>query len=252
MSLNIYILTLFKEFFQTPIENSLIKKAVDLEKLNISFVNIRDFAKDNYGTVDDEVYGGGPGMLLKTEPAFKAFESIEKKLNNNTLKIYMSPKGRVLDQKLCEELLRYDNIVILSARYEGIDQRIIDEKIDLELSVGDYILPDGESATLILLGCISRLLDGVVGKKDSITDDSITIGRLEAPHYTRPEKFNNLEVPKILLSGNHKEIEKWRTKKSLELTYLRRPDLLLRNKLSNVEKNLLKEIYVESIKKRKN
>ena len=248
MCQSIYIITLFKEYYISPFENSILKKAISLKKINIDFINLRDYAIDNYGSVDDEIYGGGPGMLMRPEPAEKAINEAEKKFDKGkSIKIYMSPKGKKLDQRLCEKFSKYKNILILSGRYEGIDQRIIDKNIDLELSVGDYILPDGDSATLIFLECLARLKEGIVGKMESVEDDSHTTRRLESPHYTRPRKFNNLDVPKILLSGNHQEIKKWRLMKSLEETYEKRPDLLMKNTLNIEEKKLLKLIFEKTV-----
>jgi len=248
MCQNIYILTLFKEYFNSPFENSILKKAISFNKMNIKFINLREYAIDNYGSVDDEIYGGGPGMLLRPEPAESAINNTIKQFTQGkSINIYMSPKGEKLNQKLCEKLYKYKNLLILTGRYEGIDQRIIDKHIDLELSIGDYILPDGESASLILLECLARLHEGIVGKMDSVVDDTFTTGKLEAPHYTRPNNYKGTIVPKILLSGNHEEIRKWRLVKSLEITYNKRPDLLIKNPLNKEEKKMLKLIFKKSI-----
>ncbi len=236
--MKINILTLFPDIFYGFVNESIIKRAIERNLLEINVINIRDFALDKHKTADDTPFGGGAGMVLKAEPIFRALESLGGKI------IYTSPQGKTLTQKLSNKLSKEKEITIIAGHYEGIDERVIDKKIDLEISIGDYVLTGGELPAMVIVDSIARLLPGVI-KQESYEQDSFYNGLLDHPHYTRPAEFDGLEVPKILLSGHHKNIEIWRRKESLKRTYLRRPDLLKNKKFSKEEELLFKEILDE-------
>ena len=215
------VLTLFPEMFSS-LEQSIIGRAVENEQISINLVNIRDFSTDKHKKVDDTPYGGGAGMVMMPDVVYRAYES----LNNKTAKvIYMSPKGKNLNQEKVEELSKENHLIILCGHYEGIDQRVLDKIVDEEISIGDYVLTGGEIPAMVLIDSVSRYVKGVL-KEDSIKEESFSNGLLEYPQYTRPEIFQGERVPEVLLSGNHQEIDKWRKEKSLEITKKNRPDLL--------------------------
>ncbi len=215
------VLTLFPEMFSS-LEQSIIGRAVENEQISINLVNIRDFSTDKHKKVDDTPYGGGAGMVMMPDVVYRAYES----LNNKTAKvIYMSPKGKTLNQEKVEELSKENHLIILCGHYEGIDQRVLDKIVDEEISIGDYVLTGGEIPAMVLIDSVSRYVKGVL-KEESIKEESFSNGLLEYPQYTRPEIFQGEKVPEILLSGNHQEIDKWRKEKSLEITKKNRPDLL--------------------------
>lgn len=217
------ILTLFPEYFDSPLKISLLSKAIGSGKLEVSLHNIRDRAVDRHGTVDELPYGGGAGMVMRPEPIVAALEAIPKL--EKYRRIYLSPRGEPLKQNRISSYLQLDQIILLCGRYEGIDQRVIDHFIDEELSIGDYVLSGGEVAALVFIEALSRLMPGFLGKEESLREESFS-PLLEYPQYTRPEEFRGLKVPQILLSGDHKKIREWREKASLEITQRRRPDLL--------------------------
>ncbi len=221
--MRIDVLTLFPEMF-APIKESILKRATESEKLEINVLNIRDFSKDKHKKCDDYTFGGGPGMLMMPQPIYDAMTSIEG--YREAYKIYLSPKGKIFNQTMAKELSNYNHLILLCGHYEGVDQRIIDLLIDEEISVGDYILTGGELPAMILVDSISRLIPGVLGGEESAEIESFSDGFLEYPQYTKPREFMGLEVPEVLLSGNHKRIDEWRKQKSLELTREKRPDLI--------------------------
>ncbi len=221
--MKIDVLTLFPEMFDSPLSASLLKKAIDNYILEISFTNIRDFSTNKHHKVDDYPYGGGKGLVIKPEPVVLAYESIEKKLNSKT--IFLSPGGKVLNQEKLEELSKFDHLILLCGHYEGIDQRAIDLVVDEEISIGDYILTGGEIPALVLIDGVSRYLEGVVGSKESVMEDSLSNGLLKHPQYTNPRNFRDKEVPEILLNGHHKNIKEWRKEQSYIRTRINRPDL---------------------------
>ncbi|MBV1816572.1 tRNA (guanosine(37)-N1)-methyltransferase TrmD [Anaerosalibacter bizertensis] len=240
--MKIDILTLFPEIFHTIFNWSIIGRAVEKELVRLNCINIRDFSEDKHKRVDDYPFGGGPGMVMKPEPIAKAIESVKE---SESKVIYLSPKGKVYNQKMANKLAREKHLILLSGHYEGIDNRIVEHYIDEEISIGDYVLTGGEIPSLVLLDSIIRLIPGVLGSEDSFIEDSHYNGLLEHPQYTRPRDFNGYMVPSVLLSGNHKEIEKWRLYESLKITYLNRRDLLKKKDLTDEEKDMLKEIYKE-------
>lgn len=222
--MTIDLITLFPEMLEGPLNASMLKRAREQGSVKIQIHDLREFATDKHRTVDDRPFGGGPGMVLKCEPLVRAIEAVkQQEKDRKTKTIYMTPEGRRLDQKLVRELAREERLILVSGHYEGIDERVREGWIDEEVSIGDYILTNGAIASVIVMDAIVRLQEGVLGNEESARNDSFgEDGLLEGPHYTRPEEFRGLKVPKILLSGNHAEIEKWRKQKALERTEIRR------------------------------
>ena len=215
------VLTLFPEMFGI-LNQSIIGKAIEKELIDINLINIRDFSKDKHKKVDDTPYGGGAGMVMKPDVVYDAYKSIE---DRNAKVIYMSPQGKTLNQKKVEELAKESHLIILCGHYEGIDQRVLDKIVDEEISIGDYVLTGGEIPAMVLIDSVSRYVKGVLNE-ESIQEESFSNGLLEYPQYTRPEIFEGVKVPEILLSGHHENIEKWRKEKSIEITKKKRPEIL--------------------------
>ena len=215
------ILTLFPEMF-APLKESIIKRAVEDEKVEINIINIRDFALPPHFKCDDEPFGGGAGMVMLCEPLFKAIESVKKE---DSKVFYMSPRGRVFNQKIAREMSTLNHIILLCGHYEGIDQRVIDYFNIQELSIGDYVLTGGELPAMVISDSIIRLIPGVI-RAESTQEESFSTNLLEYNQYTRPAEFRGMKVPEILLSGHHKKIEEFRQQQSLEITQKNRPDLL--------------------------
>jgi tRNA (guanine37-N1)-methyltransferase len=220
--LRIDLLTLFPEMFTGPMDVSIIQRARKNGLLDLRVHNLRDYTHDNYKTVDDRPFGGGPGMVLKPEPIFEAVEALA---GEKTRVILMSPSGRLFDQSAAQELARQENLLLICGAYEGVDERVSQELADDELSIGDYVLTNGSLAAMVLIDAVTRLLPGALGDDQSSLDESFSQGLLEYPHYTRPAEFRTLKVPPVLLSGNHAEIEKWRREQAVLRTQARRPDL---------------------------
>ncbi len=225
------IISLFPDFFNSPLSESLISKAIEKKIIQVNLHNLRDFAEGTHSQVDDEPYGGGAGMVLKPDVLAKATEKVK---GRKSFVILTDPSGQKFDQELAKELSKKESLVLIAGRYEGVDQRFKDRHVNMEVSIGDYVLNGGEVACLVILETIARLLPGVIGKEASLDFESFTkiltnSGEqrlLEYPQYTRPAQFEGEEVPKVLTSGNHREIEKWRLQKALEKTKQLRPDLL--------------------------
>ena len=215
------VLTLFPEMFGI-LNQSIIGKAIEKELIDINLINIRDFSKDKHKKVDDTPYGGGAGMVIRPDVVYDAYKSIE---DRNAKVIYMSPQGKTLNQKKVEELAKEGHLIILCGHYEGIDQRVLDKIVDEEISIGDYVLTGGEIPAMVLIDSVSRYVKGVLNE-ESIQEESFSNGLLEYPQYTRPETFEGVKVPEILLSGHHENIEKWRKEKSIEITKKKRPEIL--------------------------
>ncbi len=225
MSLRIDILTLFVEMFDGFLSTSIVGRSIDRGLVEVHRTNIRDFATDNYGTVDDAPYGGGVGMVLIPQPIFDAVEHVRSDAEPGGKVILLTPQGQQLNQKLVASLGSEERLILLSGHYEGFDERIRENLVDMEISVGDYILSGGEVAVMVLIDAMVRLLPGALGKDESVQDESFSAGLLEYPQYTRPQVFREMEVPEVLLSGNHAKIDAWRKEKAIERTKLRRPDL---------------------------
>lgn len=215
------VLTLFPEMFDC-LKQSVIGRAVEKELIDINLINIRDFSNDKHKKVDDTPYGGGAGMVMMPDVVYRAFQSVK---TEDAKVIYMSPQGKKLEQKKVEDLSKQKHLIILCGHYEGIDQRVLDKIVDEEISIGDYVLTGGEIPAMVLIDSVSRYVKGVL-KDESILEESFSNGLLEYPQFTRPEIFEGEKVPEILLSGHHENIEKWRKEKSLEITKIKRPDLL--------------------------
>ncbi len=224
--MNFYVLTLFPEMIKDGLNHSIISRAVENDLISLKAIDIRDYTPSKHKKVDDYPYGGGAGLVMQAEPIYNAFMSFKDQLSENTKVVYMSPKGRVFNQKIANELSKEKDLVILCGHYEGVDQRIIDEIVTDEISIGDYILTGGELSAMVVIDSVSRLLPEVLGKEESFMDESFSNGLLEYPQYTRPQNFLGREVPQVLLSGNHGKIKEWRLQQSLEITKERRPDIL--------------------------
>ena len=230
------VLTLFPEMFD-PLNESIIGRAKEKGLININLINIRDFSKNKHKKVDDTPYGGGAGMVMMPDVVYDAYKSLNPK---DAKVIYMSPQGQKLNQKKVVELSKEKHIILLCGHYEGIDQRVIDEIVDEEISIGDYVLTGGELPAMIVIDSVSRYIEGVL-RDDSTKEESFSEGLLEYPQYTRPEVFNGKQVPEVLLSGHHENIDKWRREQSLKNTKKKRPDLLENIELSEKDKRILEK-----------
>ena len=218
------VLTLFPEMFDA-VKTSIVGRAMNNNLIELNLINFREFSTDKQKHVDDCPYGGGAGMVIKPEPVYDAYKSIVKDLDYKPMVIYMSPQGKVLTQQIARDLSKENHLILLCGHYEGIDQRVLDEIVDEEISIGDYVLTGGELPAMVLIDSVSRNVEGVI-KAESVEDESFSDGYLEYPHYTRPEVFLGRKVPDILLSGHHANIEKWRREQSIEITKRKRPDLI--------------------------
>jgi len=224
------ILTLFPEICRAPLNESMMKRAQENKIIDLRIHNLRDWTTDKHHIVDDAPFGGGQGMVMKPEPIFAAVEELrnrESRIENRESKIIlMSPAGRRFDQQTATQLSQESHLIIICGHYEGIDHRVVEQLVDLEVSIGDYVLTNGAIAAVVLVDAIVRLVPGVLGHEQSAAEDSFSGGLLEAPHYTRPAEFRGWKVPEILLSGNHAEIAAWRQEQAMKRTQKNRPDLL--------------------------
>ena len=237
------ILTLFTGMFSSPLNESLLKRAQAKELIEVKVHNIRDFSSDKHHTADDYPYGGGMGMVMKPELIIRGIEKLRSPVEGLKV-ILMTPQGEKFDQGFALMLSRVSHLIIVCGRYEGTDERVR-EYVDEEISIGDYVLSGGELAAMVLLDAVTRLIPGVLGNPGSADDESFSTGLLEYPQYTRPREYRGLEVPEVLLSGNHEKINRWRRTQSLKRTLERRPDLLERVELSDQDQSLLSEIREE-------
>ncbi|MBQ7789307.1 MAG: tRNA (guanosine(37)-N1)-methyltransferase TrmD [Clostridia bacterium] len=220
------ILTIFPEMVNAVLDSSIIGRARQNGYIEVNTHDIREYTQNKHRKTDDTPYGGGKGMLMSTQPICDCYDAVTKSLpNGRTKTIYASPRGRIFNHEVAKELAEYDNIIILCGHYEGIDERVIEEIVDEEISIGDYVLTGGEIPACIIVDAVSRLKDGVLSDKECYEKESVASGLLEYPQYTRPRVFRGKEVPEVLLSGHHENIEKWRLERSLEITKQRRPDL---------------------------
>jgi tRNA (guanine37-N1)-methyltransferase len=240
--MNFDVITLFPEMF-AALNYGVVGRAINNDLVKMRLINPRDYSADKNRRVDERPYGGGPGMVMMVEPLSVAIK--EAKRNNHLAKtILLTPQGKLLDQNAVKSLIGSQHLILVVGRYEGVDERLL-ENIDEELSIGDYVLSGGELAAMVLIDTIVRLLPNVLGDENSAIQDSFMDGLLDCPHYTRPENFNGQNVPNVLLSGDHKEIAKWRLQQKLGRTFLRRPDLLKKRKLTVAEQSLLTEFLVD-------
>lgn len=242
------VITLFPETFVAITEYGITARAFENKVYDLQCWNPREFTTDNHKTVDDRPYGGGPGMVMLVEPLEKTIAAVKEKQARQGVTskvIHLSPSGAGLTHKKVMELSQEEGLVLLTSRYEGVDQRLLDTCVDEEISIGDYVLSGGELPAMVLLDAIIRQLPGVLGDAASAVEDSFVNGLLDCTHYTRPEVYKAIEVPEVLLSGNHEKIRQWRLKQSLALTRAKRPDLLAARSLTKEEARLLKEIEQE-------
>ena len=209
------ILSVFPEMFESPLNHSILKRAQEKGMAEIHLHNIRDYAEDKHRMTDDAPYGGGGGMVMKVEPIDRALASIVPS-RDNALVVLLTPQGETFNQKIAEEMSRYFRIVLVCGHYEGVDERVRDHLVDREISIGDFVLTGGELSAMVVVDAVTRLIPGVLGNYDSASYDSFSTGLLEYPHYTRPGSYRDWQVPEVLLSGNHREIESWRRKESLK------------------------------------
>lgn len=229
--MQIDILTLFPQMFQSPFSSSILKRAIEQRLTTINIYNIRDYAHDKHHIVDDYVYGGGSGMVLKPEPIFEAVESIKSEMSlkqgaSSLPIILLTPQGRPFSQQIARELSKCSHLILICGHYEGVDERVREYLATDEISIGDYVLSGGELAAMVIVDATVRLLPGVLGSEDSLLDDSYATGLLEHPQYTRPPVYRGWSVPEVLLSGNHAQITKWRREQAILRTLNRRPELL--------------------------
>lgn len=233
------IATLFVEMCERVLDESIIGRARRAGKLEVHCHNIRDYTQDKHKRVDDTPYGGGKGMLMQAEPIYQCYQAVCQQLPQKPHVIYLSPKGSVLNQEKVKELKEYSNLFLLCGHYEGVDQRVLDEIVDEEISIGDYVLTGGELGALVLVDAVGRLCDGVLSDEICFQEESHYNGLLEYPQYTRPPVWHNMEVPEILLSGHHANIEQWRREQSLLVTKQCRPELLAKAPLTPKEQAFL-------------
>ena len=239
--LKIGVISLFPEMFSAVTDFGVTGRAIKEGLLEVSVWNPRDFTHDRHRTVDDRPYGGGPGMLMMVQPLVDAIEAAKSDLGQDTPVIYLSPQGQKLDHKGVQLLSGNDRMILIAGRYEGIDERIIEKYVDAQWSIGDYVLSGGELPAMVLIDAVSRLVPGVLGHQDSAEEDSFANGLLDCPHYTRPEVYNEQQVPSVLLSGNHEKIRRWRLQQSLGRTWLQRPELIKDLALTDEQEALLNE-----------
>jgi len=235
------VVTIFPEYFRSPLETAVLKKARERGLIKVRLVDLRQFATDKHRMVDDRPFGGGEGMVFKPEPLFAAIEALKAEAPAPWV-VYLSPQGRLLNQEIVRELHAKGRLVLICGRYEGIDERIREHCLDDEISIGDYVVFGGEVAALVVIEAVSRLVPGVVGCRDSVEKESFSEGLLKYPQYTRPREFRGWKVPEVLLSGDHAAIARWRRRKSLEVTLKRRPDLLKKAPLNQEDLAYLKEL----------
>lgn len=252
------VVTIFPDFFGSILAHGMLKRAVSGGQLTVRLHDLRDFSDDRHRTVDDRPFGGGPGMVLKPDPIFRAVEAIRSEEPEATVPvILLSPQGRLLRQPVVEELSRHSRMVLICGRYEGMDERVAEYLATDELSIGDYVLSGGETAAAVVMECVTRLIPGVLGNEESIAQDSFGAGEipegqagqrlLDWPHYTRPAEFRGLRVPDVLLSGDHGEVRRWRRRKALEKTWRKRPELLADLPLEDEDRQVLEELKQGSL-----
>jgi tRNA (guanine37-N1)-methyltransferase len=239
--MKIALITLFPEMFEALTGYGISGRAVNQGLVEISSFNPRDFTHDPHATVDDRPYGGGPGMVMMIEPLRKAISAAKDWIQGEPLVVYLSPQGEVLQQSAVNHFATEQSLILIAGRYEGIDERLIELEVDQEWSIGDYVLSGGELPAMVFMDALIRQLPGALGHKESANQDSFSDGILDCPHYTRPEKYEGIDVPEVLLSGNHEKIRQWRLEQSLLRTKQRRPDLLEKLELDDEQKALLKE-----------
>ncbi|MBP5295518.1 MAG: tRNA (guanosine(37)-N1)-methyltransferase TrmD [Lachnospiraceae bacterium] len=239
--MNFYVMTLFPELIENVAKESILGRAVNAGLISVTAVNFRAYSKDKHRHVDDYTYGGGAGMLIKPEPVYDCYEDISQKIGHPCRVVYLTPGGRVFTEEMAEELSKEEDLILLCGHYEGIDERVIDEIVTDQISIGDYVLTGGELPALVLLDAVSRLVPGVLSAGSAETE-SFSDGLLEYPQYTRPEVWHDVRVPEILISGDHRKVDRWRREESLRKTLKNRPDLLRTADLTKEDKAFLKTL----------
>lgn len=237
------VLTLFPDMIQQAISHSVLGKAVEKGIISVEAVDIRDYANNKHNTVDDYPFGGGAGMVMQAPPVFDCYQDVTSRLVSPAAPVvFMTPAGRTLSQSIVRELAEHEEIILLCGHYEGIDQRVLDEIVTDEISIGDYVLTGGELAALVVMDSVSRMVEGVLGNQESAQEESFSGMWLEYPQYTRPREFHGKEVPEVLLSGHHANIEKWRLQKAMETTLKKRPDMIKTSEMSKKEAKIYREV----------
>ena len=242
------VLTLFCDMFRSVLGDSIIKRAADKGLIELNFIDIRDFTKNKHRKVDDYPYSGGGGMLMTPQPVYDAYMSISAGLDYKPLTIYMSPQGKVFNQQTAIDLSKEEHIVLLCGHYEGIDQRVLDMIVDMEISIGDFVLTGGEIPAMAVIDSVSRMIPGVLAQESSYENESHYNGLLEHPQYTRPEEFMGRKIPEVLISGHHAKIEEWKHNEALRNTYYKRPDMLEKITLSKKDAQFISTLSLESKK----
>ena len=236
------VLTLFPAMFEAVLGDSMIGRAREKGLVEMNFIDIRDFTENKHRQVDDYPYSGGGGMLIAAAPVYNAYMSVVKDLEYKPLTIYMSPQGKIFDQKTAIELSEHEHIILICGHYEGIDQRVLDEIVDAELSIGDFVLTGGEIPAMAVIDTVTRLIPGVLGAEDGFKNESHYNGLLEYPQYTRPAVWHDKPIPDILISGHHAKIERWKREQSLLVTKQKRPDMLEKAELTEADIEFLKNV----------
>jgi tRNA (guanine37-N1)-methyltransferase len=239
------VVSLFPPMFEAVSQYGITGRALERGIAELGVWNPRDYTHDRHRTVDDRPYGGGPGMLMKVQPLRDAIHEARNAHPGRSHVVYLSPQGRPLDQQGVRELAQHEHLVLIAGRYEGVDERLIETEVDEEWSIGDYVLSGGELAAMVVIDAVTRLLPGALGHEDSAQQDSFSDGVLDCPHYTRPELFEDMPVPEVLMSGDHAAIARWRRKQALGRTWLRRPELLKKLELDDEAQQLLQEFIQE-------
>ena len=240
--MNYYVMTLFPEMIEQGMNTSIIGRAMAKDLLSLTTINIRDYSVTGNGRIDDYPYGGGAGMVMQAEPIFRAYEDLVAKIGKKPRLIYMTPQGRVFDQKLAEELAQEENLVFLCGHYEGIDERVLEEIATDFVSIADYVLTGGELPSMVMMDSISRMVPGVLSNQESGQYESFQDGLLEYPHYSRPEVWHEKQVPPVLLSGHHGNVDRWRREQSILRTLRRRPELLEKGEYDKKDKKFLRAL----------
>ncbi|RMF94401.1 MAG: tRNA (guanosine(37)-N1)-methyltransferase TrmD [Candidatus Schekmanbacteria bacterium] len=244
----VHIVTIFPNSFDGYLNQSILKKAIEKKLIEIDIIDLRDYAEGKHRVVDDYPFGGEAGMVMKPEPIFRCIEKIKEK-NPKAKVIFLTPDGKLYNQEIVKELSKEEEIILLCGRYKGVDERVRKSLVDMEISIGNYVVSGGELPAMIVVDSVMRMLPGALGNMESAESDSFYKGLLGAPVYTRPAEFRNMKVPSILLSGNHKEIRKWKIKESIKNTLLKRPELINEANLNDEEKKIYEDLKNEGLKK---
>lgn len=241
------VVTIFPQLIEAALNEGVVGRAVKSGSIELSLYNPRDFAKDTFKTVDDRPFGGGPGMVMMAEPLAECVRRARAEFQSDSLRtILLSPQGRTFDQSLALDYSNLDGLLLVAGRYEGVDERFVENYIDCEISIGDYVLSGGELPALVILDSVARLVEGTLNNPESINSESYADGLLDFPHYTRPRSFEGLQVPEVLLSGDHQKVDNWRHAQSIERTWTRRPDLLVTRSMKQEERKIVNSLPISA------